>query len=293
MTLAYNGTIAFTGSVLTDARIAHEAGYDAIEVAAPRVDAMLAAGISIETLRGALHGLPVCNVGAVLDLERAGADRATVRRETSNVCMTAVQLSAPMIQLCTGPVDRDVVGAHRAGLLPADDSRYRGALGSSAAEAIDAAAAGIADAASAAAAHGLAVCIEPLAWTPVSRLQDAVRAIERSGAANAGLCLDFWHLWAAGDRPEDVASLPRELIRGVQVADGTWFDREIDIADQRRDRDVIVGGGVIPLQEWVDAVKATGYDGWYSAEMFSRRAKQLEPTVLAVAMHALLQVLTA
>lgn len=288
-----NGTITFTGNLLTDISVARAAGYDAFELPAPKAERMLAAGLSLSTLLQALGDMAICNVGAVLNLERHGDDLSAFLSEVERVSELAAAVGAPMIQLCTGPVDRDVVGDFRAGRLGPDDVRYRGTLGLSAEDGIARAAANLGEAALIAGRYGLDVCVEPLAWTPVSRLSDAIRVLESSGASNVGLCVDFWHVWAAGDEPSDVAGLPAGLVRGVQVADGTAFDRTRDIADQRRDRDVLIGGGLIPLQEWVDAVKAHGYSGWYSAEMFSTRAKQLEPVKLATAMRHLLEILAA
>ena len=42
-------------------------------------------------------------------------------------------------------------------------------------------------------------------------------------------------------------------------------------------REVWPGGGHIPLQEWVDAVLATGFDGWWSGELHSPKHWELDP----------------
>ena len=293
MTLAMNGTINFAGNVLSDIAVARAAGYEAIELPARKTEEMLAAGVSLTTLRDAIGTLEVCNVGAVLNLERGGDDLAAFLAEVEAISVLAHAVGAPMIQLCTGPVDRDVASEFQRGVLAPEDHRYRGSLGDSYAQTVKQAARNIARAAHIAQNHGLDVCIEPLAWTPLGNLAAAIQAIELSDAQNVGLCIDFWHAWAAGHTPAELAALPTALIKGVQVADGTAFDRDHEIADQRRDRDVLVGGGVIPLQEWVDAIKATGYTGWYSTEMFSARGKHLEPVRLATAMLGMLEVLTA
>ena len=56
-------------------------------------------------------------------------------------------------------------------------------------------------------------------------------------------------------------------------------------------RNVWTGAGVIPLQEWVDAVKATGYDGWWSCELFSFKHYELVPWETARNIKALMEYL--
>lgn len=58
-------------------------------------------------------------------------------------------------------------------------------------------------------------------------------------------------------------------------------------------RNVVIGGGAIPLQEWVDVIKTTGYDGWWVSEMFSDRANEHEFLEVATTMRGLLDLLVA
>jgi sugar phosphate isomerase/epimerase len=52
-----------------------------------------------------------------------------------------------------------------------------------------------------------------------------------------------------------------------------------------------VGAGHIPLQDWVDAVKSTGYDGWWVTEIFSTKANEHEFLLVAETMRGLTQLL--
>jgi hypothetical protein len=45
---------------------------------------------------------------------------------------------------------------------------------------------------------------------------------------------------------------------------------------------------VLNLKEWTDAVKATGYRGWWAAETFSRNMQQQSVNVVARDMRQLL-----
>ena len=39
-------------------------------------------------------------------------------------------------------------------------------------------------------------------------------------------------------------------------------------------RDVPTGEGTLNLKEWTAAVQATGYEGWWAAETFSKKMRQ-------------------
>jgi sugar phosphate isomerase/epimerase len=55
----------------------------------------------------------------------------------------------------------------------------------------------------------------------------------------------------------------------------------------------MTGGGSIPLQEWVDAVKATGYDGWYASEIFCDKANEFDFLEVATTLRNLMHILVA
>jgi sugar phosphate isomerase/epimerase len=126
----------------------------------------------------------------------------------------------------------------------------------------------------------------------VNSLRHALAVLEAANRPNVGLAVDFWHCFVAGDTPEDVAALDPALIKAVHVCDGLAVPPG-EIPDQDVYRDVAMGGGVIPLQEWVDAAKATGYDGWWCTEIFCRKTAQLDHLAVAAQMRSLLEVLVS
>ncbi|NIZ90944.1 sugar phosphate isomerase/epimerase family protein [Kineococcus rubinsiae] len=288
-----NVTTTFHGNVVQDIRIAKEAGFGGIELQSPKLYRYLDAGYAVETLPPLLDGLVVTGLGAVLDIERQGPAREEFLAEVRRMCSVAAAVGAPIVQLCTGPVDANVVKAHRAGLLAPDDPRYRGTLEMDEGEAVAVTAANVRDAADIAADHGLEVYLEPLAWARLNRCRHALQIIEAADRENVGIALDTWHFWTTGDTLAEVAALPRELIKAVHLSDGLDLDREHDVADQGLHRNVVIGGGAIPLQQWVEAVKSTGYDGWWVSEMFSDRANEHDPLVVATTMRNLLAILVS
>ena len=289
--LSMNVTTTFHGNVVNDIAVAKAAGYGGIELQSPKLYRYLDAGYSAESLPPLLQGLEVTGLGAVLNLERQGAARAEFLAEVTRMCDLAVVVGAPIVQLCTGPVDWNVVKDFKAGALTAEDLRYRGTLGLTEDEALDAAASNVREAADIAADRGLDLYLEPLAWSNLNRHRHSMEIIERAGRDNVGIALDTWHYWTTGDTLEEVAATPKELIKAVHISDGLDLDRENDVPDQSVHRNVVIGGGAIPLQEWVDVIKSTGYDGWWCSEMFSDKANEHDFLKVATTMRNLLDIM--
>ncbi|MEZ0164500.1 sugar phosphate isomerase/epimerase family protein [Kineococcus sp. LSe6-4] len=291
--ISMNVTTTFFGNVVQDVRLAKEAGYTGIELQSPKLYRYLDAGFDVHTLPELLDGLEVTGLGAVLDIERQGTARDEYLAEVDRMCAVAAVVGAPIVQLCTGPVDWNVVKDFRAGRLAADDGRYRATLGLDEAEAVRVTGANVREAADIAAGYGLDLYLEPLAWARLNRCRHTLALIEEAGRDNVGIALDTWHFWTTGDTLDEVRSLPAELIKAVHLSDGFDLDREHDVPDQSHHRNVVIGGGSIPLQQWVDAVKETGYAGWWVTEMFSDRANELDPATVARTMRDLTAILVS
>ncbi|MGN6221287.1 MAG: sugar phosphate isomerase/epimerase family protein [Microbacterium sp.] len=291
--ISMNVTTTFHSNIITDIRLAKEAGFGGIELQTPKLTRYLDAGFTAESLLPHLDGLTVTGVGAALDAERDGEARERFLAEVRRLSHVAQVVGAPIVQVCTGPVDWNVVKDFRAGRLAADDPRYRGTLGQTDAEAVSAVARNVREAADIAADHGVGIFLEPLAWSNVNRCAQGLRVIEEAGRPNVGLALDTWHFWTVGDTLEEVAALPKELISVVHISDGLDLDRANEVPDQSVHRDVVIGGGAIPLQQWVDAIKSTGYDGWWASEMFSTRAAEGDLLDVATTIRGLVEIMVA
>ena len=117
------------------------------------------------------------------------------------------------------------------------------------------------------AAHGIRYYLEPVAWTPLARLADAVSTIDAAERDNVGLVLDYWHLWQCGTTPDELSRLDARLISGVDFSDSLGPIGS-GTPDQRSRR-VWPGEGEIPLRAWSDAIRSTGFDGWWDNELYS------------------------
>lgn len=287
MKLSMNVTTTFYGNVVNDIKVAKEAGYDGVELQSPKLYRYLDQGFSAESVKPMLEGIEVSGIGAVQE-----APLEDFKAEAERLATLGELYGAPSLQMCTGPVDVQVVKDFQAGKLEPGDPRFRGLLGKPEDEVITETAKRVGLAADIAADHGLGLYLEPLGWAPVHTLPQAMRILEICNRDNLGLTVDFWHFFVAGDTPEDVAKLDPSLIHAVHVCDGIPVPAG-EIPDQGVSRNVMTGGGSIPLQEWVDAVKATGYDGWYASEIFCDKANEFDFLEVATTLRNLMHILVA
>jgi sugar phosphate isomerase/epimerase len=139
-------------------------------------------------------------------------------------------------------------------------------------------------------AHKVKFFLEPLTWAPLNTLEQALETIDGAEQDNVGLVIDFWHLWDSGTTAEEIAKLDKDLIYCVHFCDSLepWGERG---TFEQRGRDVWTGAGRIPLQEWVDAVRATGFTGCWSCELLSPKYWELDPWKTAADLKAFLEYL--
>jgi sugar phosphate isomerase/epimerase len=122
------------------------------------------------------------------------------------------------------------------------------------------------EAAKAAADNGVRLAVEPLnpilmnVDTFICTLAQAGRIIESVDHPAFGMFLDVWHFWEDTGAPAQIAKYGAKTF-GVHVND--WRDPRA-FGDR-----VLPGDGVIPLVPLLKAIRATGYDGAYTLEIFS------------------------
>ena len=254
MRLVYNSNSTMHLPALMQIRVAKETGWDGIFLRQEHLRRYLAQGYDTASLRSALAGLGPVNLGALADVERWGpAERAAMLDEAAALTELAAEVGASYVQLLTGPV---TPGGTYSG--PAELSRT---------ELRRVTASAVRSVADLGAPSAVRYYLEPVAWTPLSGLAEAVDVIDAAERDNVGLVLDFWHLWQRGATPDSVSRLDQRMIFGVDLADSLG-PAGTGTPDQRS-RCVWPGEGDIPLQEWVDAVRSTGFDGWWDNELYS------------------------
>lgn len=275
--------VAKHGTLALDLDIARRVGFDGLEASGGKLRAFLDAGFSAGELRETIGNTVIPGVGFLLDVERHGDDRAALLKDAEALAGLAALAGAKAIQVITGPISLDALRPDAATRHP---RLYRGVVGLDENEQIALTARGLAAVADIAAAHGLLVYFEALSWTPVNTIDKQLRVIERAARDNVRLVVDFWHCYTSGDTPEGIARLDKDMIYGVHICDSLPFAG--GIPDEPMLRDVPTGAGALNLKEWVDAVKSTGYDGWWSCELFCRRQHQQDSYAVAAGLKTLM-----
>ena len=205
MRLVYNSNSTMHLPALMQIRVARETGWDGVFLRAEHLRRYLAQGFDAASLRDALDGLGPVNLGALADVERWRPDeRAAMLREAEALTELAVERRG-VVRAAPDRAGRAGRLVQRPGaeLPPAELRRVT--------------ASAIRAVADLGAPHGLRYYLEPVAWTPMSTLAQAVEAIDEAERDNVGLVLDLWHLWQRGTTPDEVARLDRRYHLGRRL----------------------------------------------------------------------------
>jgi len=139
-----------------------------------------------------------------------------------------------------------------------------------------------------AAARGLRIAYEALAWgRHVAEYDHAWRIVERAGHPALGTCLDSFHVLSRGTSLDTIAAIPAEKLFFLQLADAPHL--VMDVLQWSRHYRCFPGQGGFDLAGFATRVLDTGYDGPLSLEVFNDVFRQADPARMAVdAMRSLL-----
>ena len=116
--------------------------------------------------------------------------------------------------------------------------------------------------------RGLRVGYEALAWgRHVSDYRDAWEVVRRANHPSIGLILDSFHLFARGLTVDAITAIPGDRIFLVQLADAPKL--HLDSLSWSRHFRCFPGQGGLDVDGFMAAVAATGYEGYYSHEIFN------------------------
>lgn len=263
MIKALHGLSTMHSNVKTDIRIANEAGFEAVEITEEKLLRYLGLGFKAGELVPVLEKYSISTVciNALKNIERIKPDeKKDLLDEAEILCRAAKDLSCRVVQLVPfcGLEGRPLEEVLK---LTAENTSEIADIGKE---------------------FGVKFQLEPIAWSPVNSLSKSLKVIEMAARDNVGMVIDFWHLWAGEETvPEEVSKLDKSIIYGVHFGDGKRHAKGTEW-DEKGLRSYLAGEGDIPIKEWVDAVKATGYDGVYSSELLSPKHWEEDQLEIAV-----------
>lgn len=146
---------------------------------------------------------------------------------------------------------------------------------------IDRAAADFRELGDRAARRGLKVGYEALAWgRHIHDHRDAWEIVRRADHPNVGLILDSFHTLARKIDVDSIRAIPRDKIFIVQLADAPLID--MDYLYWSRHFRCMPGQGDLPVEHFMSAVAATGYNGFLSLEIFNDQFRGGSPKSIAL-----------
>ncbi|HEX5322086.1 MAG TPA: TIM barrel protein [Stellaceae bacterium] len=146
---------------------------------------------------------------------------------------------------------------------------------------IDRAAADFRELGERAARRGFRVAFEALAWgRHINDYRDAWEVVRRADHPAVGLVLDSFHILARNTDLGAIRSIPKDRIFLVQMADAPRLD--MDYLSWSRHYRCFPGQGEFPIDEFMDALRATGFDGLVSLEIFNDSFRAGSPRRVAI-----------
>ncbi|HLI73195.1 MAG TPA: sugar phosphate isomerase/epimerase family protein [Acidimicrobiales bacterium] len=131
-----------------------------------------------------------------------------------------------------------------------------------------------------AAAHGLLVHLEWLAWSRIDTLAVASEVVRLADRPNGGLTIDTWHCARTGVSAHDVAALPGAAVLSIQLDDGPAA-AEDDLLHATLHERRLPGEGDFDLAGYLGALVKIGAVAPVGVEVFSDALHAQGPMVAA------------
>lgn len=130
--------------------------------------------------------------------------------------------------------------------------------------------------------HEFKIGFEPLGFPTcsvrkISHALEILEAAESDGLPPSGLVIDTFHFFLGEHEPSDIRNIPLEKLWLIHFNDSMQKPLE-KLQDGDR---VWPGGGFFELEQFVTNVKSTGYDGYFSLELFNADYWKENPSEMA------------
>lgn len=262
MKLGFNGATTMTSPFETDVQIASHAGFDVLEITATKLDQYL----QTHTLADARRLIDAANLKthAINSIEQinVAAQRQHVLARTRQLSQWCQALGCPWIIAVPGAAPAGATWAH----IRDETMNVLRAMSEIAVP------------------YGANIAFEFLGfpWCAVRTVAQAWEIVNTLNLPNVGIVIDTCHFFAGESTLESIQLIHAQKLAVFHLNDVEAMPKE-KIEDTNR---LFPGDGVIPLKEIINAVRATGFDGVASVEIFRPEYWQREPASVAKEAHA-------
>ncbi len=260
MLLAFHGATTMPQTLETDVAVTAAAGFRALEVWAAKMDRYLA-DHTVEELRAlfARAGVLPLTINSIEFIAFRSADEyAAIRARCRELSRIAQAIGCPTVVVVPSPLpDRNLPWAD----VVAEYVRVLRDLGALAGE------------------FGVRLSFEFLGfgWCSVRTPRGAAEIVDAVRRDNVGLTVDAAHFYAGGGLLEELSALDPARIFAFHLDDLEDTPKEA-ITDASR---VLPGYGIVPLDQICGRLRAIGYDGACSIELFRPEYWDWDPADLA------------
>ncbi len=129
-------------------------------------------------------------------------------------------------------------------------------------------------------ARNVRIAFEPICYGSwINTYVKGWELVREVAHSHVGLVLDAAHVFLPDTPLAPIEKIPCEKIFLVELSDfpGTTLDKRELLRNYR----LFPGEGVRPVREFLERVRATGYDGVVSLEVFNARYRAADPRVVA------------
>src|SRR3989440_7110835 len=125
-----------------------------------------------------------------------------------------------------------------------------------------------------AAKYGTSIALEIMPFSNIRTVSAALELVSTDPQPNGGLYLDIWHIARGGIDYSEVAKIPQQFIKAVELDDA---DRDVvgTLWDDTRYHRRLCGEGVLDIPAFLQATREAGYRGPYAVEIISREHRRL------------------
>ena len=118
--------------------------------------------------------------------------------------------------------------------------------------------------------RGTLVSFELMPFANINTLAGALELCEKSGAKNAGIIFDLWHIVKLALPYEAVAKVPARFLHGIEINDGYIKNPPTqDMAEETTKHRLLCGEGDFDIKRFVRTMLQAGYRGPWGIEVLN------------------------